>query len=270
MSAYQPFSFLATGWRHRRLILRLARRRIEARYRGSMLGLLWSVAHPLLMLGVYTFVFSTVFRARWQRPEGGDADFALFLFSGLIFYSVLAECVNEAPRLMLDNRLYIKQLQFPIETLSWVSIATALFGFAVSAVILVGFHSLVAGAPPPTALYLPLVLFPLVLLALGLSWLLSSLGTFLRDLSQVTGVLTAALLFVSPIFYPSSVIPEAWQAAFHLNPLAPILEMARATLLEGFPPDWASLALLVVVGWGVAWLGFTWFMKTKGAFADVL
>jgi len=270
VSAYQPTSFLATGWTHRRLILRLARRRIQARYRGSMLGMLWTIVHPLLLLGVYTLVFSTVFRARWNLPDGNEAHFALFLFCGMIFYTILAESMNEAPRLMLDNRVYIKQLRFPLETLTWISLTALLFNFAVSAVILVVFYAFVAGIPPLTSAYLPVVLVPVLLLALGLSWFLASLGTFLRDLSQVTGVLTTALLFLSPIFYPSSVVPEAWQRYLYWNPLTSILEMARGVLLQGTPPDFGLLALLTALAWLVAWAGYSWFMRTKGAFADVL
>jgi lipopolysaccharide transport system permease protein len=267
---YQPFSFVQAGWKQRRLITRLAWRKIEARYRGSVLGLLWTLIHPLLMLGVYTFVFSYVFRAKWNLPGGGQAEFALFLFSGLILYTIFSECANEAPGLMLANEIYIKQLIFPTEALAWVSLLAALFNFCVSFVLMVGFYAIVIGEPPITFFYLPLVMGPLLFLTLGAIWLLSSLGLFLRDLSHFVTVLTTALLFLSPIFYSSEIIPERYQQLYFLNPFASIIEMSRGSIFFGAAPNWQTLGLLTLGAWLAAWIGYVWFMKTKGSFADVL
>jgi lipopolysaccharide transport system permease protein len=267
---YVPISFLAAGWEHRGLILQLSRRRITARYRGSLLGGLWTVIHPLMMLAIYTFVFSYVLQARMNLASNGQGHFALFVFSGMIVYSIFSESVNDAPSLVLGNRNYIKHLLFPVEVLSWVSVVSGLFTFAVSFVILMIFSGYLNGPPPVTALLLPLVLLPVVLLTLGLSWLLSSLGTFLQDLSQGTGVATTALFFLSPIFYPLSAIPEPVRRYCSLNPFAFTLETARAVLFEGALPDWRMLFALTLGSFVVAWFGYVWFMKTKGAFADVL
>jgi lipopolysaccharide transport system permease protein len=267
---YQPFSFVHAGWKQRRLITHLAWRKIEARYRGSVLGLFWTLIHPLLMLGVYTFVFSYVFRAKWNLPSGGQSEFAIYLFSGLIIYTIFSECANEAPGLMLANEVYIKQLIFPTEALAWVSLLAALFNFGVSLVLLIGFYALVIGEPPITFLYLPLVMGPLVFLTLGAVWLLSSLGLYLRDLNQIVTVLTTALLFLSPIFYSSEIIPEPYQQLYFLNPFASILEMSRGSIFLGTAPDWQKLGQLTLGAWFTAWIGYVWFMKTKGSFADVL
>ena len=100
--------------------------------------------------------------------------------------------------------------------------------------------------------------------------MLSSLGVFLRDISHVVGVLTTALLLLSPIFYPASRIPEWLQPYYAWNPFAVIIEMFRACLFSGTPPDWRIWGAVLAVTWGVAWLGYAWFMKTKSGFADVL
>ena len=267
---YQPHSFLWTGWKHRQLIARLTWRKIEARYRGSILGLLWTLLHPLMMLAIYTFIFSFVFKAKWYMPGGERAEFALFLFSGMIVYAIFAECVNEAPGLMLANQIYIKQLIFPTEILAWVSLATSLFGFFVNSLLLLIFYIAVLGNPPISSLWLPLLIAPVALATLGVIWFLSSIALFLRDIAHVVGVLTTALLFLSPIFYPSSVIPDRFRSYYYLNPFASILDMSKEALFHGAAPDWATLAAFTLGGWVVAWLGYIWFMKTKRTFADVL
>ncbi len=270
MGLFQPFAFLQVGWKHRHLIRRMAWRQIESGHRGSVLGWLWTIINPLLMLCVYTFVFSVVFRAKWNLPTGENGQFALFLFSGLILYNIFAHCVNSAPRLILSNRLYVKQVLFPIEILSWVSLAEALFNFTVSFAILAAFYLVFQGVPPVSILFLPLIILPLLLFSVGSSWLLSSLGVFLSDIAQVVGVLTMALLFMSPIFYPASRIPEEFQPYYFLNPLATVLEMAKGSLFYGVIPDWKTLLGFTIGAWGAAWLGYVWFMKTKKGFADVL
>jgi len=268
--AGNPLAFLGTGWRHRNLIRRLTWRQIEARYRGSVLGLLWTVLHPLLLLGVYTFVFSVVFRAKWNLPEGDRSAFALFLFSGLIVYWVFADCVVQAPGLMRANRIYIKQLVFPTQILPWVSLCVALFNLLMQLGILALFYATIHGLPPPTVLLLPFILLPVALLTLGSSWFLSSLGVFFEDVSQVVGVFVTALLFLSPIFYSTERIPAEFRGYYFVNPFAHILEMVRDVIFRGAQPEWHAWGLLMLGTGLVAWLGYAWFEKTRTAFADVL
>lgn len=270
MSTAHPFSFLITGWKHRRLIRRLAWRKIEQKYRGSVLGFLWALFHPLFMLSIYTFVFSFVFKARWNLPGGGEAEFALLLFSGLTIYSIFSDCVNEAPNLMAANSIFIKQLVFPTEVLAWVSLLASLFTFTSSMLLLAIFYVAVLGTPPWTVAYMPMILGPVLLLTLGMVWLLSSLGVFLRDISQLVGVSTTALLFMSPIFYSASNIPQAYRGYYDLNPFVHILEMSRASIFFVTVPDWQTLGGLTLIGWLVSWAGYAWFMKTKRSFPDVL
>jgi lipopolysaccharide transport system permease protein len=268
-SLASPFAFAGAVWRHRSLAFRLAKRRIEARYRGAALGLFWAVLEPLLLLAIYTFVFSSVFGARWGE-DAGSGSFALHLFSGLILFQVFQRAVNDAPALLLSHATYLKQVLFPAEALSIASVFAALFDFAVGFVLWLGFHLIERGLPPPTALAIPVVVVPIVLFALGGSWLLASLGVFLRDLAHVTTLATTALLFLSPIFYPASRVPESFRVVYDANPLAHLLEAARALLLDGASPDWGALAMVSFASLLVAWGGYAWFRRTRHTFADVL
>jgi lipopolysaccharide transport system permease protein len=263
-------AFAVTGWRHRHLIRRLAWRAVERRYRGSVLGLLWAFVQPLLMLAVYTFVFSVVFESRWDVPEYGHTHFAILLFSGLILFAVFADSVNQAPRLVRANRVFITQIRFPVEVLCWVSLVEAIVQLLFATAILAVGYLVVIGAPPASWLYLPLLLIPLGLLTLGTSWLLASLGVYLEDISHVVSVLTTALLFLSPIFYSPARIPEAFRAVYAVNPLAALIDLSKPPLFGGVAPDWLALAQLVAIGWVVAWAGHLWFMRSKAGFADVL
>lgn len=264
-----PLAFLVEGWRHRTLIRRLTHRRIQSQYRGSALGMAWSVVQPLLSLGIYTFVFSMIFRARWSTEARGEV--ALLVFAGLIVFSLFARPVAAAPELVLSHRTYVKQVVFPVEVLAWVSVLAALFEFLVAGGVLLAIQCITVGPPAPGALAMaPLLLVPLLLLTLGAVWLLASLGVFLRDISQVVGLLTTALLFLSPIFYPASFIPDPYAAWSAWNPIAVLVEAFRAALFGGAPPDPRALAWVAGLSWLTAWLGHAWFVRTRPGFADVL
>lgn len=265
-----PSAMFRTIWHHRRLIARLAKRELTARYRGSLLGMLWAVINPLLMLGVYTFVFTTVFQARWGTGDSGSPQFALLLFSGLILFTILSDCVSRAPGLLLENASYIKKVVFPLEILPVTVLAVALVNAAIGLVILLLFHLLFLGLPPATVLLLPLVIAPLSLTALGLSWFLASAGVFLRDIRQVVGVCITMLMFLSPIFYPVSAVPERFRVFIHLNPLTPILEQSKDLLFWGRIPSPVDWGLSMLAAWVIAWLGYVWFTKTRRGFADVV
>jgi lipopolysaccharide transport system permease protein len=270
MTLPSPLEPFAAAWRERRLISRLARREIEARYRGSLLGIAWSVITPLLMLAVYTFAFSVVFRARWGERGEGRAEFALILFAGLVTFGLFSECVNRAPGLVLENVSYVKKVVFPLESLAWVALAGALFNTAIGVLLLLAGLAL-AGVPPrATSLLLPLLLLPPSLLALGLTWFLCSIGVFVRDVRQVVPIATTSLLFLSPVFFPASAVPEPYRALLLANPLAPAIEATRGALVFGRPPDWPSFGLSLALSALACWLGFTWFANTRRGFADVV
>lgn len=259
----------ASLWRNRGLIKALAKREILGRYRGSFLGLLWSFFNPLFMLAVFTFVFSVIFQARWGSG-GSKTEFALVLFAGLLVFNLFAECINRAPGLILSNTNYVKKVVFPLETLPFVGLLSALFHTLISLGVWLIAYTLFFGIPHLTVFYLPLVLLPFCLFLMGLSWALASLGVFLRDVSQFIGLLTTALMFLSPIFYPATALPEEYRQILYLNPLTTVVEQARDVLFWGKTPDLFMLGIYCVVTLGIASLGFAWFQKTRKGFADVL
>lgn len=264
------FEMLGSFSRHRNLIIQMTRREVVGRYRGSVLGIAWSFFNPLIMLAVYTVVFSTVFKAKWGIGSDSKTEFALVLFVGMIVHGVLAESMNNSPALMLRNVNYVKKVVFPLEILPWVVLGSTLFHACISILVWGLFYLAVNYSLHWTFVFLPLVLIPLVLFSLGVSWALASLGVYIRDIGQMTGVLTTILLFMSPIFYPASRLPEPYQTMIYLNPLTFIIEQARDVLMWGNMPNWSGLVVAYIVSILVAWAGFAWFQKTRKGFADVL
>jgi lipopolysaccharide transport system permease protein len=265
-----PKEMVASLWRNRSLIKALAQREVVGRYRGSVLGILWSFFNPVFMLLVYTFVFSVVFKARWSVGSDSKTEFALILFAGLIVFNLFAECFNRAPGLILANVSYVKKVVFPLEILPWVALGSAMFHALISLGVWLIAYLILFGVPHITVLLLPLVILPLLLLIMGLTWGLASLGVYLRDVSQFIGIVTTVLMFLSPIFYPASALPEKYRHLLLFNPLTPVIEQAREVLFWGKVPDMTILSIYLVGATLVAWLGFAWFQKTRKGFADVL
>lgn len=265
-----PPEMIASMWRNRSLVMALTKREVIGRYRGSILGILWSFFNPIFMLVVYTFIFSVVFKARWSGGSDSKTEFALILFAGLIVYSLFTECVNRAPSLILANVNYVKKVVFPLEILPMVALFASLFHFMVSLIAWLIFYLIFFGKPQHSIIFLPLVILPLIFLTVGLSWFLASLGVYLRDISQIVGVLTSALMFLSPIFYPISALPPEFQTLIHLNPLTLIIESTREVLVWGNIPSIKLWAIQLAVSVMLAWLGFVWFQQTRKGFADVL
>lgn len=265
-----PVEMLASFWRNRALINALTKREILGRYRGSNFGIFWSLLNPILMLAVYTFVFSVVFNARWVPGSDSKTEYALALFAGLIVFSLFSECVGRAPSLVLANANYVKKVVFPLEILPWVSMGAALFHALISLVVWLIFYGFLWGGPHLSVLFFPLVILPLLVLSMGVSWALASLGVYLRDISQVIGVVITMLMFLSGIFYSVSSLPIEYQELLKINPLVPIIEQARAVLILGKEPDY--LMLMSYLGGAIVFasLGFAWFQKTRKGFADVL
>jgi lipopolysaccharide transport system permease protein len=266
-----PAAALSSLLRHRQLIWQLTKRDVVGRYRGSVLGLFWSLVNPLLMLAVYTFVFGYVFRAKWgiAEPES-KLDFAIILFVGLIVYNIFAECMNRSPAAILAQPNFVKKIVFPLEVQAYVILGSALFHGLISLVVLLVFFLFVHGIPPWTIILFPFILLPLIFFCLGLSWFLLSFGVFVRDVGQVVGVITTALLFLSPLFFPSSALPEKVRPLIQLNPLSFPIEQARETIIWGHTPNWMGLALYGMTCFVIMWLGFAWFQKTRKGFADVI
>lgn len=222
------------------------------------------------MLVVYTFVFSVVFKARWVGGTDSKTEFALVLFAGLMVYNLFAECINRSPGLMLGNVNYVKKVVFPLEILPVVAIGSAAFHFLVSLLVWLIFYLIYFGIPQATLLLFPLVLIPFFLLTLGFSWFLASLGVFLRDVSQIVGVMTTALMFLSPIFYPITALPQEYHIFLQINPLTFVIEQARDVMIWGKGMNWIAWIIYLLLAAIMAWLGFAWFQKTRKGFANVL
>jgi lipopolysaccharide transport system permease protein len=265
-----PREMVASFWRNRSLINASVRREVLGRYRGSYFGIMWSFFNPVLMLVIYTFVFSVIFKSHWVSNSDSKTEFALVLFIGLILFNLFSECVNRAPALITLNVNYVKKVVFPLEILPYISLIAALFhcliGFGVWFLAYIIFF----GLPHATTFYFPLVISPFLVFILGLSWALASLGVFLRDVTQFIGVVTSMLMFLSPVFYPASSLPEAYRDWLYLNPLAIAMEQMRGVLFWGNSPDFLMLGIFHFTSLVVAWLGFVWFQKTRKGFADVL
>ncbi len=257
-------------WTHRDLIWQMTRREVIGRYRGSIMGVLWSFLHPLFMLAIYTFVFSIIFQARWTVHSTNKVEFAMILFAGLIPYSFFAECFNRAPSLILTNVNYVKKVVFPLEILAWVTTGAALFHMLASLCVLLIFVGLVTHTVHWTLIFWPLVNVPFLLLMVGVVWFLSYLGVLFRDVGQTVGLLASALLFLSPVFYPITQLPEMYRPFLYLNPLTFVIEQNRNILLFGQPPDWQGLGIYTLCSLLIFGLGFAWFQKSRRAFADVL
>jgi lipopolysaccharide transport system permease protein len=272
--AAQPISLKAlirSLWNNRQLIMQMTRREVVGRYKGSAIGLLWSFLNPVLMLTVYTFVFSVVFKARWGvGSDESKTQFAVVLFVGMIVHGLFAEVLNRAPFLILSNVNYVKKVIFPLEILPVITMGAALFHSLVSLGVLLIAFVIFNSYLYWTVIFTPLVLLPLIILSLGFAWVLASLGVFIRDVGQTIGIVTTVMMFLSPVFFPVTALPEAYRPLIMANPLTFIIEQAREVLIWGHPPNWTGLGIYTLAATVVAWSGYAWFQKTRKGFADVL
>ena len=261
----------ASLWRNRQLIVQMTKREVVGRYRGSVMGLAWSFLNPVLLLTVYTFVFSVVFKARWGTGrEETKTQFAVVLFVGMIVHGLFAEVLNRAPGLILSNVNYVKKVVFPLEILPVIAVGAALFHSLVSLSVLLIASVIVNGHLRWTAIFTPLVLLPFVVLILGLAWIIASPGAFVRDIGQAIGIITMVIMFFAPVFFPVAALPEKFRPFIMANPLTFIIEQAREVLIWGHLPDWGGMSIYTVTATLVAWAGYAWFQKTRKGFADVL
>lgn len=256
---------------HRVLSWRLAVRGVHGRYKGSMIGLVWTIITPLCMLAIYTFIFSVVFQARWGHGLGeSKAAFAIVLVCGLTVYQIFSDSVGMAVQVIVGNPNYVKKVVFPLEVLPWAAHLTCLMlnmaWFLIAVVgVMVFLHRLCI-----TTLALPLILIPLSMFTMGICWLVASLGVFLRDLNHFINIMLRMLLFLTPIFYEMDRIPYPIRYVLYANPLAAFTEQARRVLVYNQWPDWTVLAILTLISAFVCQMGYLWFMRTKKGFADVL
>jgi lipopolysaccharide transport system permease protein len=271
LNFFNPVHIVFHLWQHRDLIRQLTWREVSGRYRGSFIGLGWSFIHPLLMLFVYTFVFSVIFNARWgMEPDEDRLAFALALFIGLITFGIFSEVINAAPSLVLSNANYVKKVVFPLEILTVVKTLSAVINAVFSLSVLIAGFLFLRHFLHWTAILLPLVWVPMILFTLGVAYFLASLGVFVRDFETTAGIVTTMLFFLTPIFYPIRAVPEQFRLICRISPIAIFVEDSRRVVLWGLMPDWPWFIGASLLSVAVFVLGFIWFMKTKKAFADVM
>lgn len=267
---YSPSALISSFWINRKLIYTLSKREVSGRYKGSIFGLLWPVINPVLMLFVYVFVFSMIFSPKWAAGSSSKIEYGLILFPGLLIFNLFSECINRSPSLIINNANYVKKVIFPLEIFPWVYLGAALFHFVLGFGIWLVARCIFMGLPPFDAFFMPLFLCPFLLLLVGLMWILSSLGVFIRDMAQFVIIFTSAAMFLSPIFFPITALPEALQAYLYLNPLTFPIESVRNILIFGALPSITVIAVYWAFSIATALVGFLWFQKTRKGFADVL
>lgn len=254
---------------HRDLIRSMVQRELSSRYKGSLMGIGWAIISPAVMIVIFTIIFSGIFGARFGNT-GGHLSFAVYLFCGLLPWIAFSEGVNRSTNAMIENINLIKRVVFPVEALpvnlALVGIITQLLG---TIVLLVAFLAL-EHKFYLTILFLPLLLIIQLIATLGLSWLMASLGVFIRDMPQINQLWLMAWMYLTPIFFPENNIPPQYQWMIKFNPMAPLIRSYRRILLEGRMPDWGGLSFTLAVAVVFFVFGYWWFERTKKAFADVL
>jgi len=249
----------------------LVRQDLAVRYRGTVLGRIWPLAMPLLMLMVYGFVFGAVFRARWPGLADGDhLGFTLNLFAGLLVHGLFAEVVGQSPGLMQRHSNFVRKMVFPLPVLVAVPLGTALVHSSIGFVLLLLVNAFAGTGLQPTALAIPLVLLPYMALLYGLALAFAALGVYLRDLAQLAGVLVMVALFTGAVFFPVDMVPEPLSAVVRYNPISWPIDAVRGCLLRGEWPDPLAFSLYSVVALGVLAIGGWMFSVLRRGFADLL
>lgn len=254
------------------LIFALTRREVDAKYKGSFFGLTWALLSPLLMVMVYAFVFGEIFQSKWPGArQGGGLDFAIALFVGLIPFSFVSEVISRAPTIIVGNPSYVKKVVFPLHYLSVVTVLTALVQLGISLMLLLVLLPFSNWEITVGPLLISLViLIPLVLFSCGMSWMLSSIGVYARDISQLIGPVLTVVMFLSPIFYDLKSVSPDLRWLYYLNPLTYVVEGLRMGFLSGGFIGVGDFLYLFCFSLFVFLFGLLTFKKLRNGFADVL
>lgn len=256
-------------FRNFELFLELTKREFSGRYLESFGGFLWSFIQPLFLLCVYTVAFGIILKTRWGFA-GNTIDYALILFAGLIIFNTFTEVLNKSPLLIINNHNFVKKVVFPLELLPVITVASALLNASISVIIWLIGYCFLKGVPHGTVLMFPFVFLCLAPLLLGFSWLVSALGVFIRDLGPITGMVSHALLFLTPIFYSANTAPDILRKFFLLNPLTYIVEQIRIVLFYGNYPSFKYMIVYFSLASIFAFLSYLVFKRLKPNFANVI
>ncbi len=266
-----PAAMLRELWRGRELIRQFSWREVVGRNKGTQLGMVWTFLNPLLILVVNTFVFAVVLRQNWNVLGGGPAEFPLTMLCGMTVFGVFAETVCAAPTMIVSRPNFVTRVVFPIEIFPVSALGCALFYAAINLVLIVAGTGILLRTFSTTMYLFPLVLLPLVCMSLGLAWFLAALGVFLRDINSIVGlVVYRVLVFMTPLFFPATAVPERFRPVLEYNPLTIIVESARRTLMWSQAPDWHALGWVTAGSLVAMQLGYAWFVRSKRGFADVI
>ena len=249
------------------LLGQLVKRDVLLRYRGAMFGVLWVLLNPLIMLSIYALVFGDIFQARWPQQESG-APFWLVLYSGLIAFNVFSDTVSRAPLAVKSHPNFVKKIIFPVEILPLVPLGAALVHAAFNILILLAALAWTGQLNSEVVIY-PIMLTPIIVLALGLSWFLAAWGVFIKDMSQIVPPFVQMAMFLSPVLYPAGAVPEAIRPLYYYNPLAAVIEACRAAAL-GQAINWSSWVAALTLSVIAAALGLAFFQHSREDFADAL
>ena len=262
-----PLRIASDIWHHRYLLGQLVKRDVLLRYRGAMFGLLWIFLSPLLMLSIFAFVFGHIFQARWpQQPDG--LPFWLILYIGLIVFNVFAEAVSRSPSAVRGYPSFVKKIIFPVEILPLVPLGAGLVHGAFNSLILLTALAW-TGHLHVQVLLFPLLLIPILLFALGFSWFLAAWGVFIKDMTLIVPLFVQILMFLSPVFYPVSAVPEVLRPLYLHNPLGAVIEAGRAAAM-GTSILWSAWSVALAVGLVTAVIGYAFFQQSRDEFADAL
>lgn len=251
------------------LVLSLARRDLASRYRGSALGIIWAILTPVVMIAIFTFLFAGVFGARFSESSS-PWDYALYLFCGLLPWTMFQESLQRAATVIVSHANLVKRVLFPLETLPAAQTLSSLGNQLFGTIALLFAILLLRKSLPLTVFWLPLLLVPQTLFTVGAAWLVSSLGVFLRDLAQGIALLLLAWMYLTPIIYPESIVPERFRELLNWNPFTPLVRSHRLIMLEGANPDWQGMAYFALFSLLVFAVGYWWFARTRKNFADVI
>lgn len=268
---YSPNSMFRVLFKHRNLIYICIKREVLGRYRGSLVGLLWMLINPIIMLTIYTFIFSIIFPSRMiNDPTITAVKLPLMIFISMIIFNLFSECINRAPHLILTHKNYVTKLIFPLEILSIIDFGASFFQFSINFIIWAIVYTNSFGISAYSFIYFTLVILPFICIIVGLSWIISSVGVYVRDIGQLIFFITNMLLFLSPIFYNIDTIPFPYRRYLYLNPLATIIEQTKNIFFERSEPNWNSIFILNIASLSLLYFGYIFFQRLRGGFSDVL